>query len=162
MGSYSARVIAKLPIVGEAKGPSISTSARVAELCKDMESLAQEAFHLLTLNQKHKVIDRHLVALGSLTQSLVHPREVFRLALLDCAAAVIFAHNHPSGDPAPSQDDRELTSRLEVAAEILGIRVLDHVIIGREGRFMSFCDEGLLRPKKQEGEGGVPWRSPCQ
>jgi DNA repair protein RadC len=144
MGSYSARVIARLPMVGEAKGPRLNTSEKVAELCKDMEGLAQETFHLLTLDQKHKVIDRHMVALGSLTGTIVHPREVFRLALLDCAAAVMFVHNHPSGDTKPSRDDLELTARLVDAAKLLGIRVLDHVIIGRDGRHFSFCVEGLL------------------
>ena len=147
MGSYTVRVIAQLPMIAEAKGPTLSQSGRVAELCRDMEGLAQETFHLLTLNQKHKMIDRHMVALGSLTGTLVHPREVFRLALLDCAAAVIFVHVHPSGDTTPSLDDRKLTSRLEDAAEILGIRVVDHVIIGREGRYFSFADEGTLRHK---------------
>ncbi len=144
MGSYSAEVIVRLPMIGEAKGPHLRTSENVANVCRDMEGLAQETFHVLTLDQKNAVIDRHMVALGSLTGALVHPREVFRLALLDCAAAVAFVHNHPSGNPMPSKDDIELTARLTEVAKLLGIRVLDHVIIGREGRRFSFCEEGLL------------------
>jgi DNA repair protein RadC len=95
------------------------------------------------MTQKNDVIDRHMISLGTLTASLVHPREVYRPALQDGAAAVAFVHNHPSGDPTPSPEDRALTKRLADAGALLGIRVLDHVIVGRE-RFYSFVDEGLL------------------
>jgi DNA repair protein RadC len=84
-----------------------------------------------------------VVSTGSLTASLVHPREVWRTALYLCAAAVVFVHNHPSGDPAPSQEDIEITRRLKETGEMLGIRVLDHVVLG-DGRFFSFSDRGLL------------------
>jgi hypothetical protein len=76
--------------------------------------------------------------------SLVHPREVWRAALHLCAAAVVFVHNHPSGDPAPSQEDQEITRRLKETGEMLGIRVLNHVVLGDDGRFFSFSDRGLL------------------
>jgi RadC-like JAB domain len=72
-----------------------------------------------------------------------HPREVWRTALYLCAAAVVFVHNHPSGDPAPSQEDQEITRRLKETGDMLGIRVLDHVVLG-DGRFFSFSDRGLL------------------
>ena len=78
-----------------------------------------------------------------MTGALVHPREVFKPALADGAAAVAFVHNHPSGSPDPSKDDREITVRLLEAGKLLGIRVLDHVIVGRSGHF-SFVEEGLI------------------
>ena len=78
---------------------------------------------------------------GSLAASLVHPREAFRPAIREAAAAVLFVHNHPSGDPTPSGEDRRITSRLRGAGELLGIPVLDHVVIGR-GRYFSFADAG--------------------
>jgi len=79
-----------------------------------------------------------------LTLSIVHPREVFALAVRESAAGVIFLHNHPSGDPTPSAEDRRLTDRLVTAGEVLGIRVLDHMIIG-DGRYVSFADEGWVK-----------------
>jgi len=84
-----------------------------------------------------------VISTGSLTASLVHPREVWRAALHLCAAAVTFLHNHPSGDPAPSPEDIEITRRLKETGEMLGIRVLDHVILGEE-RFFSFSELALL------------------
>ncbi len=80
---------------------------------------------------------------GSLTESVVHPREAFRPALGESAAFVIFVHNHPSGDPEPSKDDVQITRRLKETGELLGIRVLDHLIVG-DGRYYSFADEGQL------------------
>jgi len=83
------------------------------------------------------------VSEGSLNQSIVHPREVFAPAVRESAAAVIFVHNHPSGDPSPSREDREITRRLKEAGELLGIRVLDHVIVG-DGSYYSFTESGVL------------------
>jgi DNA repair protein RadC len=98
----------------------------------------KEHFLLLTLNNKNRVNGFKVVSTGSLTASLVHPREVWRAALHLCAAAVVFVHNHPSGDPAPSQEDQEITRRLKETGEMLGIRVLDHVVLGDSERFFSF------------------------
>jgi DNA repair protein RadC len=103
----------------------------------------KEHFLLLTLNNKNRVNGFKVVSTGSLTASLVHPREVWRAALHLCAAAVIFVHNHPSGEPTPSQEDQEITRHLKETGDILGIRVLDHVVLGQE-RFFSFSDRGLL------------------
>ena len=100
------------------------------------------------LDAKHIVIRDFTVSQGSLTVSIVHPREVFNLAVRESAAAIIFVHNHPSGDPQPSEEDHALTQRLMEAGEILGIRVLDHVVIG-DGKYVSFADEGFLRFDKQ-------------
>ena len=80
---------------------------------------------------------------GSLTSSIVHPREVFNPVIRDSAAAVILVHNHPSGDPAPSREDKEITKRLKEVGELIGVKVLDHIIIG-DGRYISFADEGIL------------------
>jgi DNA repair protein RadC len=104
----------------------------------------KEHFLLLTLNNKNRVNGFKVVSTGSLTASLVHPREVWRAALHLCAAAVIFVHNHPSGEPIPSQEDQEITRRLKETGDMLGIRVLDHVVLGDNERFFSFSDKGLL------------------
>ena len=103
----------------------------------------KEVFKVILLDTKHAVIRDVTVSEGSLTASIVHPREVFNQPVRESAAAVIFLHNHPSGDPQPSAEDRTLTVRLRAAGEILGITVLDHVIIG-DGRYFSFADEGLM------------------
>ncbi len=107
--------------------------------------MKREVFTVLLLDAKHAVIRDATVSTGSLTSSLVHPREVFNEAVRESAAAVILLHNHPSGDPMPSQEDRAVTARLQAAGEILGVRVLDHIIIG-DGRYVSFADEGWLSP----------------
>ena len=101
----------------------------------------QESFYIVLLNTKNRIIREILVSRGTLESSLVHPREVFKEAIRESASAVIFVHNHPSGDPQPSSDDIELTERLVKAGKLLGIRVLDHVIIGRRD-YYSFA-EGL-------------------
>ena len=105
---------------------------------------SREYFVSLHLNSKNQLIREVLVSIGSLSTSVVHPREVFSAAVRDSTAALIFLHNHPSGDPAPSTEDRECTQRLFRAGKILGIRVLDHVILGHEDYF-SFADAGQLQ-----------------
>ena len=108
-----------------------------------LRDLRHEVFKAVLLDAKHIMIRDFTVSQGSLTVSIVHPREVFNLAVRESAAAIIFVHNHPSGDPQPSQEDLSLTQRLIAAGEILGIRVLDHVVIG-DGKYVSFADEGYL------------------
>lgn len=103
-----------------------------------------EHFHVLHLDIKNRLIREVVISKGIVNQSLVHPREAFKEALRDAATGVIFVHNHPTGDPAPSRQDFGLTRRLVQAGDILGIPVLDHVIIGRD-RYYSFADEGMLR-----------------
>jgi DNA repair protein RadC len=93
----------------------------------------QEEFHVVTLDTQLHVINMHRVSVGCLDRSLVHPREVFRPAIKDAAKAVLLIHNHPSGDPTPSQEDLVVTKRLEVAGQTLGIQVLDHIIVARGG-----------------------------
>lgn len=101
----------------------------------------QERFLVLLLDGRHRLIREELVSYGTLTASLVHPREVFRPALRACAAAVILVHNHPSGDPTPSPEDREVTRRLARAGEILGVAVVDHVVVAERG-YCSLREEG--------------------
>lgn len=103
----------------------------------------REFFVLIMLSQKNRVLGIHTVSIGSLTASVVHPRETFKAAILANAAAVILGHNHPSGDCQPSKEDRAITSRLVECGRLLGISVLDHIIIG-DGRYFSFADENLL------------------
>ena len=108
-----------------------------------LRDLRHEIFKVILLDAKHAIMRDTTVSEGSLTLSIVHPREVFTLAVKESAAAVIFLHNHPSGDPTPSQEDRVLTARLVSAGEVLGIRVLDHLVVG-DGRYVSFADQGWL------------------
>ncbi|HXT15465.1 MAG TPA: DNA repair protein RadC [Gemmatimonadaceae bacterium] len=108
-----------------------------------MEDLPVEEFHVAVLDAQHRLERDITVTRGILNSSLVHPREVFREAIAERAAAVILVHNHPSGDPAPSVDDRAVTEQLVAAGRLLDIPVHDHVIIGR-GRYTSFAEAGLL------------------
>jgi DNA repair protein RadC len=103
----------------------------------------QEHFAILLLNNKNRVRAHKVISSGSLTASLVHPREVFKPVILYGAAAVILCHNHPSGDPEPSPEDIDITRRLVQCGEIFGIRMLDHVILGRDSMF-SFSDRGMM------------------
>ena len=108
----------------------------------------KESFWALTLNQKHRLLDCHRITEGMLSTTPVPPQKAFLPALRDSAAAVIFVHNHPSGAPAPSIDDRDLALRLSECGDLLGIRVLDHLVVGSEGHY-SFRDHGAI---ENEGE----------
>ncbi|MDP3793306.1 MAG: JAB domain-containing protein [Candidatus Uhrbacteria bacterium] len=104
----------------------------------------RESFAVLMLNAKNRLIGISTISVGSLTSSLVHPREVFKPLILHNAAAVILAHNHPSGDPTPSREDNSITQRLVTLGDMMGIRVIDHIIIGDNGRHYSYLDSGAL------------------
>jgi len=134
------RVLSTPLTTGTKIGSSQSVFQHYYPLLRD---LRREVFKVILLDAKHAIIRDLTVSEGSLTSSLVHPREVFNEAVRESAAAVIFLHNHPSGDPQPSAEDRTLTRRLQEAGNILGIQVLDHVIIG-DGRYVSFADEKWL------------------
>ncbi len=103
----------------------------------------KEVFLALLLDAKNRLIKEVQVSEGSLSASIVHPREVFAPVLRESAAAVLFVHNHPSGDPAPSREDIEITERLKQVGDLMGVRVLDHIIIGN-GAYVSLADRGLL------------------
>jgi len=125
-------------------GASFCASADVAGyFLPRLRDAKREEFRCVLLDTKNRVIRDETVSIGSLTASLVHPRDTFKTAVRESAAAVIFVHNHPSGDCRPSQEDILLTRRLVQAGELLGIRVLDHVIVGDGGHF-SFRDNGLI------------------
>lgn len=137
----------QLPLIRESRKERIRTPEDVARLCSDLRDLAQETFHVLMLNAKNNLINRVMASFGILDASLVHPREVFRQAVTENAAAVVLVHNHPSGDPTPSAEDLRITKQLIEAGCILGIAVTDHVIIGRESDgsqgFLSMREQGL-------------------
>jgi len=123
--------------------PSISRPQDILPIIADIKDAKKEHFVAVFLNARNQVICRETVSVGSLNASLVHPREVFAPAVGSCAACVILAHNHPSGDVAPSREDIELTRRIMQAGEIMGIEVLDHVIISSE-RFLSMKESNIL------------------
>ena len=115
---------------GEKPQPVLKSPEDVtAEVRSLLKGKKKEHFLVLCLDTRNRLINLRLVSVGSLDTSVVHPREVFKEAISSCAASVIFAHNHPSGDPEPSKEDIELTKRLAKAGEILGIDVLDHIIV---------------------------------
>lgn len=103
----------------------------------------REVFVSLMLDGKHRILREERVSVGSLTSSIVHPREVFVSAIRESADAVVFVHNHPSGDPTPSLEDIEITNRLVEVSHLVGIRVLDHIVIG-EDSYASFHERGLI------------------
>lgn len=112
-----------------------------ALLREEAASWDRERFLTVILDNKHRLLGIDQVGIGSLTAAIVHPREVFKGIILANAAAFICVHNHPSGDPTPSKEDLEITRRLKEGADLLGIRFLDHVVIGA-GRYVSFVDDG--------------------
>ena len=132
--------------IGQVRNPGrpvISSPADVERLLRGrIANLDRENFVVVLLNTKNEVIETFTVSIGTLSASLVHPREVFKPAVRASAASVVLAHNHPSGKVEPSREDREVTRRLGEAAEILGIDVLDHVIVG-DG-YYSMKEHGML------------------
>lgn len=113
-----------------------------------LRDASYEQFHLLLLDGRHRVLREVMASRGTLTASLVHPREVFRPALREGAAALVVVHNHPSGDPSPSPEDREVTRRLVQGGALLGVPLLDHVVVADRG-WVSLRSEGELQ--------GLPW-----
>lgn len=116
----------------------ISSSSDAIEFCRNhfatlIREAKQEEFHVVTLDTKNHVIDSHRVTVGTLDASLVHPREVFRVAIKDVSSSIILAHNHPSGDPTPSREDKAVTDRLTESGNLIGIDVLDHVVMASDG-----------------------------
>jgi len=122
----------------------VSCAQDILPLLADITAKQQEYFVCISLNGANEVIEKRIVTIGLLDNGPVHPREVFADVIADRAAAVIFAHNHPSGDLQPSEADRRIHDQLTEAGKILGIRVLDHVIVTRKGYF-SFQETGLIK-----------------
>lgn len=109
-----------------------------------LDGADREHFVVLLLDTHHQIIGIHTVTIGTLDTSLIHPREVFKPAILANASAVLLAHNHPSGDPTPSAEDRAVTRQLVAAGELIGIQVVDHVILGDAPRYASFLEACIL------------------
>ncbi|MEM7410627.1 MAG: DNA repair protein RadC [Myxococcota bacterium] len=157
--------LTRLPGVGTAKAASLCAAFELGRRCAArrlpegavlsspeavfrrfaarLRRAPQEHFIVVLLDGRHRILGEETVSLGTLTASLVHPREVFRPALRASAAALLLVHNHPSGDPSPSLEDREVTRRLAEAGEILGIRVVDHVVVAERG-FVSLREDGAF------------------
>jgi DNA repair protein RadC len=123
--------------------PTIKSPEDAYKHLEEMKKLQKEQFRCLYLNVRNRLIHDEVISLGSLTASIVQPREVFRPAIEYSAVALILAHNHPSGDPEPSKDDLEITKKMVQVGEIMEIDVLDHLIIGEQG-FMSMREKGLI------------------
>jgi DNA repair protein RadC len=139
----------RLQLIREANYPydlsQLSRSSDAAKFFRPLfAGIDREQMAVAFLDAKHRVIGVGVVSIGSLTASIVHPREVYKPAIVANAAAILICHNHPSGQPEPSPEDHSLTERLTQAGEILGIRLLDHVILG-ESDFFSFVDNSVLR-----------------
>jgi len=117
--------------------------AVVKAIRASIKDKAKEHFKLILLNPRNKIIGISTISIGTLNASLVHPREVFKDAIMHSAASVVLAHNHPSGDPEPSEDDLTITKRLIEAGKILGIEVMDHIIVAKN-EFFSFKEKGLI------------------
>ena len=132
-------------LVAERKGPEtkIGKAQDVWDATKRFHRARKEHFLVLTLNGAHQVIRLRIVSIGIMNRCIVHPREVFLPAIQDGSAAVILAHNHPSGQLEASEEDKQMTRRLVDAGQILGIPVLDHLILSKNG-FFSFLEAGLL------------------
>src|SRR5215467_3935545 len=143
--------IYRVTLVREGKMPTYesrirSSASAYSVLQEYLADTDREHFVILMLDQKNQVIGINTVSVGSLTASIVHPREVYKPLILSNAAGVILGHNHPSGDPFPSKEDRAITQRLKEAGTLLGINLLDHLVIGADGRYFSFADEGRCSP----------------
>jgi DNA repair protein RadC len=108
-----------------------------------MEDLKKEVFRVVLLDAQNGLLKDVVVSEGTLSASLVHPREVFKPAILESAASLILVHNHPSGDPTPSKEDLRLTRQLVECARLLDLRIHDHLVVGR-GRFVSLAQRGVL------------------
>lgn len=134
----------RLSRISEESKPCVNSPRDAYEaLDPVLACLNQEHFLVLCLGTKNQILAQETVFIGSLGASIVHPREIFKLAVLRSSASIILAHNHPSGDPTPSQEDIQMTQRVADAGNIIGIKVLDHIIIGH-GKYYSFSENKLI------------------
>lgn len=134
-----------LKICENATGPILQAKDVVNECKTVIKDFTKENFVVMGLDSKHKILYKEVVSIGVLNSSLIHPREIFKKAIINSCCAIIVAHNHPSGDPTPSKEDKRTTKVIYRAGELLGIKLLDHVIIGSDIHY-SFCDAGELFP----------------
>ena len=132
---------------GNWENKKINVPEKVVEVAINVLELheqAEESFYIFTLDTKNQINGIFEVSRGSLNASIVHPREVFKRALMQNANCIMLLHNHPSGDPKPSTEDINITNRLKDAGDLLGIKVLDHIIIGDKIRYISFKEKRLI------------------
>ena len=139
----------EVPDHGQASGPDEVAKIAVAVWNRDLD-WDKESFVLLACDARGKVVGYKVVGIGTMTSTLVHPREVFRAAIMLGAATVFVVHNHPSGDLSASQEDVALTERLRLSGELLGIPVVDHLIVAADGRFTSLAEGRIDRGKDRE------------
>jgi DNA repair protein RadC len=125
------------------RGSRLACAEDVYRYLADVRIADREHFVALDLDTRHRLIDKRVVHIGTLTGVECHPREVFRPAIVNAAAAIIVAHNHPSGDPTPSRQDLEVTARLREVGELVGIELLDHVVLAEDG-FTSLASRGWI------------------
>lgn len=123
--------------------PTLRSPEDAYRYLEEMKKLKKEQFRGLYLNTRNKIIHDEIISIGTLTANLVHPREVFQPAIEYLAAGIIIAHNHPSGDPNPSQDDLKVTRQMQKVGKTMAIELLDHIIIGNE-RYVSLKNKGLM------------------
>jgi DNA repair protein RadC len=127
------------------RGINSAKSVRdIAVTLFDLENEPREIFGLLCLDTRNNLNNASIVAIGNLNTSVVHPREIFRTAILSSSNSIIVFHNHPSGDPSPSKEDIEISKAIKKAGELIGIALLDHVVIGHNGEYHSLADKGEL------------------
>ncbi len=137
-------LIKELMAIEAAETPvKITSPDHILPFVEEWREACKEHFIVTTLDGNHSVIKTRVISIGILNRTLVHPREIFRDAILDNAAAIICCHNHPSGGVTPSTEDIQITRRLKDASKIIGIEILDHVIISKRG-YYSFLEEGKL------------------
>ena len=142
---YKLELVKESNSVYDLSGKKVSSPMDAADIAREVfktDRQAEEIFGILTLDTKNNVNGVFEVSRGSLNSSIVHPREVFKRAFLQNASTIILVHNHPSGECEPSHEDIVLTNRLEECGKILGVKILDHIILGEA--FYSFKEEGLL------------------
>ena len=133
--------VGKYELPRKTKNPEEAYNA--IKIITNVQEEAQEVFGILILNTKNKIVAVHEISRGTLNSSIIHPREVFKPAVLHNAAAIICFHNHPSGDPEPSKEDIEINNRIKNSGELLGILVHDHIIVGND-RYVSLKKRGVM------------------
>lgn len=142
---YTVRQVKESGALYDLDSLRISSPEKMAETIEtvfQLKEAASEHFGMFSLNNKNKIVGAHLLFIGTLNSASTHPREVFKAAMLNNAASIIVFHNHPSGDPTPSGEDIAMTERLAEAGAIIGIRLLDHIIIG--DTFVSLAEQGFI------------------
>jgi DNA repair protein RadC len=139
---YELQIVQK-PLEVRETGPKITSPIEISQMLDSIRNEVQEHFVCITMDSGGNVITRRVITIGLLNHSLVHPREVFRGAIMDSAASIIIAHNHPSGSLEPSSQDISITTQLKEAGQIVGIQVIDHIIVSKNG-FLSFRERGLM------------------